>query len=278
MCKGKENCKCGCDEKKTVVLSDAANFNRQTRTVISARDGVMEYLGIEIGQSPPWKIFTVYRSPETVIQTAKLLDGLPVTDDHVDDDNPVREEDQISEILTTEVIPMVDKSLDSTIAVRHTIADSNSVVSLIERGNKNLSLSAKAFLIPHEKYDFEAIAVNPHHLAMLRHARCGDACTLVDRKPENLPMEKLKALLITLKDQAGEVTMQQIVEMVAALPDAIKNVPVDSLQALVEPIREVIEISKSAGVEIVEETVEQAAAEQIQLQRQQVTLMIQNKI
>jgi len=51
-------------EKIHRQFADIATYSDTERTAVSIRDGVLEYLGTEIGLEPPDKVFAVYRSPQ----------------------------------------------------------------------------------------------------------------------------------------------------------------------------------------------------------------------
>ncbi len=70
-------------KKKTIQFADVVELNAQDKTCISVRDGVLEYLGSELGMEPGEKIFTVYRSPATIGNAFYRMNGIPVTDEHV---------------------------------------------------------------------------------------------------------------------------------------------------------------------------------------------------
>ena len=54
-----------------LAFSDAVTYDGQMKAAISVRDGVLEYLGSELGMSPADKIFYVYRSPATIASAAR---------------------------------------------------------------------------------------------------------------------------------------------------------------------------------------------------------------
>jgi len=51
-------------EKIHRQFADTATYSDTERTAVSIRDGVLEYMGTEIGLEPPDKVFAVYRSPQ----------------------------------------------------------------------------------------------------------------------------------------------------------------------------------------------------------------------
>jgi hypothetical protein len=264
MCDGKKCTTCehrltctGCPDK--VVFADAAVFDKISKTIQSVRDGVYEYLGKEIGVKPDFKIFKVYRSPETVKNLSALMNGIPLTDGHVAMD---KEPDEvITNINGTELEDFIDEDLGSTVIIKHKIDNCDSVIELNQDGKNELSLGFKANLIEHDEYDFEQTEFEPHHLAVLERGRCGTACRFIDQKPDNkeTPMKKLFSLMKTFTDAEGEMTLQQLMEMVSALPEAIRTVPMDEIQKLAPALKEIIDVAQAAGVEVVEPAEEEVA-------------------
>ena len=62
-----KDCPCPFKDKMfTQGVSFIDSLNTEKRTVISIRDGVQEYLGLELGLEPFDKVFKIYRSPETI--------------------------------------------------------------------------------------------------------------------------------------------------------------------------------------------------------------------
>jgi len=64
-------------EKIHRQFADTATYSDTERTAVSIRDGVLEYLGTEIGLEPPDKVFAVYRSPATIANAAHAMKGIP---------------------------------------------------------------------------------------------------------------------------------------------------------------------------------------------------------
>lgn len=230
-------------------FSDAATYDDGMKTAISVRDGVLEYLGSEIGHEPPDKIFTVYRSPATIANLVAQMSGIPVIGDHVE---PGTEEDDIeSKVESATLIDSFDDELGSTLAIKNKLSLDPAMVAEIAGGKNQLSLGYTGQLVPHSKYDFEQIDLTPTHLAAVEAGRCGDGCRFMDRKPQltpeaNRPMKKLhKAFL----DAEGSLSLSQIVELAAGLPEAIKNVPADKLAELLPALQEIMAAATEAGIE-----------------------------
>lgn len=262
----KDDCKTCCDSCKQgneceglkSHFTDVAILDGESKTILSVRDGVYEYLGAEIGQEPPHKVFKVYRSPDSVKKLSLLMNGLPITDGHVSlEADP---EDVVTTVDGTEVIAWKDADLSSTVMIKNRVKALDSVLSLKQQGKNELSLGFKANLVPHETYDFEQTEFEPHHLAVLERGRCGSSCRFIDHKPEEKdsePMKQLKEVLQSFKDADGEVTLQQILEMVAALPEAIRSVPMEKLTEVAPALKEIITAAQEVGVEVMEEASEE---------------------
>jgi hypothetical protein len=231
----------------TFKFSDAATYDGSLKTAISVRDGVLEYLGSELGMEPADKIFYVYRSPATIASLAAQMPGIPVISDHIE---PGTEPDNIpSRVESASLIDAFDDATNSTLAIQNKLSLDPAMLAEIESGKDELSLGYEGRLIPHDKWDFEQRDLVPTHLATVTDGRCGTGCRFIDRKPNpeaNRPMKKLhKAFL----DAEGSLSLSQIVELAAGLPEAIKNVPADKLAELLPALQEVMAAATAAGVE-----------------------------
>lgn len=243
-------------------FSDAATYDDGMKTAISVRDGVLEYLGAEIGHEPPDKIFTVYRSPATIANLVAQMSGIPVIGDHVE---PGTEDDDIqSKVESAMLIDSFDDELGSTLAIKNKLSLDPAMVAEIAGGKNQLSLGYTGQLVPHSKYDFEQIDLTPTHLAAVEAGRCGEGCRFMDRKPPKPPEAIMpKKLHKAFCDADGALSLAQIVELAAGLPEAIKNVPADRLQELLPALQEIMAAATDAGVEpIVEDTTEEVLTDE----------------
>lgn len=218
-------------------FTDTMQWDSQQKTAVSVRDGVLEYLGAEIGEEPADKVFTVYRSPASIARAKDLMTGLPLTDDHVSLDDVVR--DPVGSVLDAEVVDFIDQSTNSHLAIQNRVDVTARVLPALESGKRELSLGYKARLVPHHQYDFEQKDIQPHHLAVVTAGRCGSACSFIDRKPTeepDMPDQLNKAFL----DAEGQPNLQQIVEIAQQLPEALKSVPMDKLQEIMPVLMEIV--------------------------------------
>ncbi len=231
---------------------DAVVFNASEKQAISVRDGVIEYLGIELKMNPPDQVFTVYRSPATIANTAPKMRGIPITDDHVSlDVTPPSDGGFVAE---AKMIDASDPNVKATIAIHNQLALSDTLLAAVEAGKRELSLGYHADLIPHDEYDFEQRNIRPHHLAALQSGRCGSMCSFIDRKPttENNPTTEDETMKLhkAFCDAEGAMNLQQIVELSTALPEAIKAVPVDQLTKLLPALQKIVEAANAVAAPV----------------------------
>lgn len=231
----------------TLKFSDAATYDGSLKTAISVRDGVLEYLGSEIGHEPPDKLFTVYRSPATIANLVSKMAGIPVIADHVE---PGTEDDDIqSKVESATLIDSFDDELGSTLAIKNKLSLDPAMIAEIEGGKSQLSLGYTGQLAPHSKYDFEQIDLTPTHLAAVEAGRCGEGCRFMDRKPQPTPEANMPKFHKAFCDAEGSLSLSQIVELAAGLPEAIKNVPADKLSELLPALQEIMAAATAAGAE-----------------------------
>ena len=235
-------------------FADITTYSDTERTAVSIRDGVLEYLGAEIGLEPLDKIYTVYRSPATIANAAYAMAGIPLTGNHVSLDGPAPSDG--GRVESSTVIDQIDEPTHSRLAVKNKLTVSDAL-QITLKDKRQLSLGYEADLVPHSKWDYEQVNIVPHHLAAVSDGRCGPLCSFLDRKPEktkteekNMP-EKVKLFL----DTEGQVNLEQVVEIATALPEAIKKVPVDQLKKIMPSLQQIMMYAKEQGA------VEEAPAE-----------------
>jgi hypothetical protein len=194
------------------------------KTLISCRDGVQEYLGVEIDSNGEMgldsgAVFKVYRKPETIRQLD--LVGVPITNDHVSMDEPYK---ALGSIVSNKCVDSVDNSVNKTIQIENTvkICDS-SLQRAIESGKNELSLGYMSRVkdVRDDKdtdYDFRQDDIIPHHLAVVDKGRCGDSCKFKDG--EKLNME--------IKDYQGA---KEAIGIVSALMPTLDAEETENLKA-----------------------------------------------
>lgn len=229
-------------------FNDAATYDDGLKTAISVRDGVLEYLGSEIGMEPADKIFTVYRSPATIANLVPMMAGIPVIGDHVEPGT--EDDDEESRVESATLVDSFDDALGSTLAIKNQVSLAPDMIAEINGGKRELSLGYEGRLVPHDRYDFEQLDLRPTHLAAVEAGRCGEGCRFLDRKPQKPEASSMKKLHKAFLDAEGALSLAQIVELAAGLPEAIKNVPADKLQELLPALQEIMAAATAAGAEM----------------------------
>ena len=224
-------------------FSDFASYSDTDKTAISVRDGVLEYLGVELNLEPKDKVFTVYRSPATIGNASYSMGEIPLTDEHVSLDMPPPQTG--SKVVKSELIDQIDEATSSRLAVKNKLSVSDAMQSVLQ-SKRQLSLGYHAELVPHSRWDYEQINIVPHHLAAVENGRCGHLCSFIDKKPtsEEDNMTKLHEAFL---DADGAVNLEQIMEIAAKLPEAIKKVPVDQLKKLVPSLQGIMTHAQEQG-------------------------------
>ena len=225
--------------KKTILFTDAVKWNGTKKTGISVRDGVIEYLGEELGIEPADKIFTVFRSPATIAKAAPLMVNLPLIEDHIDPDLDPDFDAIGGSVTSSEVVDHFADETNSRLAIKNHIDVTDRFIDVLEAGKRELSLGYKAELIEHDVYDFEQRDIIPKHLAAVPAGRCGSVCSFIDGK-EVLMKHKKKQLLKSFCDESGQPNMEQIVEIAQALPDALKELSIDKLKEVLPTLQNIV--------------------------------------
>ena len=237
MCKKCASTNCSKCQTKGRRFSDRATFDSRAKTAVSVRDGVQEYLGIEIGMIPEDRVFTVYRSPATIANAANMMAGIPLTNEHVDiTDAPIA---SVGKVIKSTMIDLVDESLGSTVAVQNQIEVSQQMLSALQSGKRELSLGYTAELVEHNHYDFEQRNIEPHHLAVVDQGRCGAHCSFTDTGGQKMPKK--------FKDVEGNPNLEEIVQMISGLPEAMKKLDMEQLAKIMPMLSEVMTIAQTSN-------------------------------
>ena len=230
-------------KKLTRQFSDTVAYSSADRTAVSVRDGVLEYLGIELDLEPKDKVFTVYRSPATIANAAQGMPGIPLTNEHVSLDVPAV--DTGSVVTSSTVIDQIDEATSSRLAVKNKLNVSEGM-SVALSDKRELSLGYNAQLVPHSKWDFEQVNIVPHHLAAVEAGRCGPLCSFLDRKIRT--EDCMTTLHKAFTDAEGVESLEMIAEIAMGLPEAIKKVPIDQLKKLMPAMKQIMSHAQESGV------------------------------
>ena len=224
-----KDCKCPFKDKIfTQNVSFKDDGNTEKRTVISIRDGVQEYLGVELGIEPLDKVFKIYRSAETIRKLKDALVGIPLIENHIEPDGHIPDDIKKGSILNSTEIENIDSSNNSTIAMQNEIT---LYKDKLEFPYKQLSLGYKAKTLPSADYDFEQTEIMPHHLAIVEAGRCGDVCEFKDEKGVK-PMD-LNELLAKLKEMltnASDADKALILETIDGIIPKAETVDEDAME------------------------------------------------
>lgn len=244
------------DQTLTGHFFDAMTFDAATKTAVSVRDGYLEYLGSEIGMEPAEKVFKVYRSPATIANAAALMQGIPLTDEHVSLDEPPAS--PVGSVVDGTMVDMLAPDTATTLAIANRVKLGDAIMGAVSTGKKQLSLGYNAELVPYQGdkgYDLEQREIRPHHLAVVSAGRCGPSCSFIDRKPTD-EVTDMPVLHKAFQDAEGQMSLEKIVEIAASLPEALKKMPLDRVQEIMPALQEAMASAEEMGVEteIVEET------------------------
>lgn len=218
-------------------FNDALTFNTDTKRCRSVRDGWLEYHGYEISMEPAEKVFRVYRSPATIANVNSALNGIPLTDEHVD---PDVEFTPVGSIVSGLMVDHKDASTGSTLAIENQVQLSPEIMAALETGKRELSLGYDADLVPYSGdggYDLEQRNIIPHHLAVVTRGRCGSSCSFIDAKPTEAPPMKFHK---AFTDAEGQLSLESVVEIATNLPEALKKMPLDKIQEIMPALQEAI--------------------------------------
>lgn len=238
-----------------LAFNDRATFDPATKTAISVRDGVLEYLGLEIGATPPDKVFRIYRSPATIANAAMKMAGIPLTDEHVSLDSEAPTDG--GTVNAAEMVDAHDATTNTTIAIKNSLTLSDGLLSIVDAGKREMSLGYRAQLIESDVdgYDFEQVDIQPHHLAVVPVGRNGPLCSFIDHnrkraEDNDMTIDELRELLKSGKvfaDDDGSVNLERVAEVAAALPEALKTLTLDKLNEIMPQLMELIENAKVAS-------------------------------
>lgn len=206
------------------------------RLVVSIRDGIHEYLGMELGIEPMDKTFTVYRSPETVKDIAPTLIDLPLSDEHLDFDKLPKHLEK-GRILTSQIKDFQDDATSSTVFIENEILLDDNMVKLVSDGKDELSLDYSGNLIPHDEFDFEQVDIVPKFLAIVSKGRCGSQCKFQDQKGEIVDLKEILAVIANMSDE------DKVKLMASLKPVKTENEDADKEKAL----HDAEEIGKEKG-------------------------------
>jgi len=220
-----------------------AVFDMASKTLTSVRDGVQEYMGVELGIEPASKIFTIYRSPETISAIMGAMDGISIIEDHIDVDAVPTEAQTIGLIDETEIIACVDAATDSTCQLSNAVKVGSAVLKLIDGGKKQLSLGYTAKVREHKEYNFEQYDIVPRHLAIVDSARGGSGLTFKDGENGmgKILVDSLKAFI-----DAEGFSAKRLLGLLKQIQDNIENLDGAEFKKVISAIEKAVGIAEGA--------------------------------
>ncbi|MDR0453477.1 MAG: DUF2213 domain-containing protein [Deferribacteraceae bacterium] len=214
------------------------------KNLISVRDGKLQYRGYELGV-PDNNVYNVYRRPETIKALENAMSGLPITNGHIDIEQPVPKECKKGEVLTSELVPLADENKQSTVGIKNTVRLEAELMAEVSAGKRQLSLGYYADTRPY-KDGYEQYAIRPHHLAVVDCGRCGVSCSFMDKS--NKTIKETKTIKKSFRDlgEGGEMpvaTLERIAEIAVLLPKAVGKVPLEKLNEVMPLLEELISLA-----------------------------------
>lgn len=216
-----------------------AFFDFTTKKITSVRDGVQEYLGVELGLEPPEKIFTVYRQPGTISAIVGMCDNLPIINDHISPSEKPTAQQTIGLIDSTEIVDQFDNDTYSTLVLQNKANVSDEMLKLVDGGKKQFSLGYIAKLKEHDRYDFEQYEIEPRHLALVDSARGGSGLTFQDEKGKAMDKE-LKAFLDA---EGGGFTAKRLAELLNILLENIQEVEGTEFKKIIPSLEKAVAVA-----------------------------------
>lgn len=234
------------------------------KTVVAARDGYMEYLGFElkdkiIGGIPEdnWtKLYKVFRKPETIDEIVMQMQGVPLTNDHVEGRTVPLDKIE-GEVITAKKI-MLKGEKDSTCGVECKITLNDTMLEIVKAGKNELSLGYDAKLKPStdSRYDFEQFDIKPYELAVVPEGRGGSSVNFKDKKKQELkemgdpsknqegtideeqqnqPTTQEEPQKDEYLEKARELSLKDIADLIVSLKQAMTTIALEEIQEQYAP-------------------------------------------
>lgn len=182
---------------EVIFLSDKA-YMKEDMTIISARDGIQEYMDVEINQGNTGKILKVYRPPDDIDKINKYMKDLPITKGHVDLGVKIPNNKIIGKVTDSKIEKLNDVKNKTTKGLKNTISPNDKMLKLSDK-EFSLGYFVKLESADSNEYDFvqrlvDQSELEPHekpveHLALVENARCGNTCTFL--KDEQINKEQI---------------------------------------------------------------------------------------
>jgi hypothetical protein len=174
-------------------IKEKVNFNDNEniqplhiyRGIVIARTGKQDYLESEIVDGGSNKIVSLYRLDKDVEESAKLLNHLPIVEEHPQ--KPMEFSD---------ATPILGVVTNARFEDGKVLAD---LVFYKTPSNKEFSLGYSADVVLKDGKYIQT-KIKPNHLAVVERSRCGIICSLTKKN------KRIKNMQINFNDKAHEVT------------------------------------------------------------------------
>lgn len=232
---------------------------------VVARDGIQEYLGIELGdEDNPMEVFNVLRPTEEVlhVDSLKTYINAPVTDNHPDVFVEVAKDKKTRDLIKGVSISCDTKLEDGVNFVEcELIIKDEALVEKIQNGKVEISAGYTQEMVKEDgeldgvSYHYKQTDIRINHIAIVDKGRCGDACKVsLDKKviiTDENQIKRNKMPTVTIDGVSHEVT-DCIAKHISSL-----NAKVKSLDEDIEKKDEELEKTQ-AEKDVLEEEVEKA--------------------
>ena len=175
--------------KKGIYFKDVAKYDAKTKRVVLCRDGVSEYMGVELGIPNDTKTYRVYKPKsfvDFVNNKVNELGAIPIFINHPKefadlDDDMYYKKGGVGRTKT-------DFINDNNICEGEIVAISEDVKDLLKKG-REVSLGYRAYIVESDNstYDFVHEIYEVNHLSIAPdgvRGRCGSVCSVLDTKQE----------------------------------------------------------------------------------------------
>lgn len=204
-----------------------------------SRDGIQEYLGIELGVDglEPYKTYNVYRPKEEVTSDESLntIINAPVTDNHPNDFVDKSNSDQLTKGVGLNYKVIKDNK-DTLVEVDLIVTDKN-LIRKIQDGKVEISLGYEQNLVKENgvydgvNYQFKQTDIRVNHIAIVDAGRCGSKCKITfdnGVKIDNVKIQKQGATMPKIKIGDVEYEINDcLAKHISGLKDTISTLQKD---------------------------------------------------
>jgi len=166
-----------------IYVKDKLTIDKKTKNVVIARDGIYQYLGVEIGIPEDTNVYNVLRTTDsckTVVDEINKMGCIPVTIEHPKSFVDLSEDKIFKRGGVGQAMLKVKDGF--TVAVGKMVGLTEDVIDLIEKGSE-VSLGSTAEIKPivdNKDYSYIMEIREVNHVAIVANGRCGKTCVIED--------------------------------------------------------------------------------------------------